>query len=291
MPISPHIRYRKSLTYAPKLDVPVSLYQRLRHHLHDEVDSFQQPFELCMLAGNAAALLRDSHGRNITFKDVRRLLRETTDFRDRFLKLTNRIIGATGDCAREESQDDVISIVLPYIRHCREDFDAHIKALRHLWFGPTGRVHVNDEWYFDIPANARRQFLARQYAIASLLYVDAAQLAAVQHKNARDTVDFSLRAASALRRAIEFRSLTAQQLRTEMARDAAVKRHHISPKTAAKASVRVRYLNWKANREKHRSAAQFAVAMVNDFEVLESTQTVERWVRDWEKERRTPDKN
>ena len=283
MTVSPSIHYRKFLTYAPHLDEPVGVYERLRFRLHDWLDTSHQPFELCMLAGNVVSLLHNRHGRKLALKDIQRLLRETTDFRDRFWKLVNRTPRGTEECPPAEFRNGAISIVYPYMTCCHEDFDAHVRALRHLWFGPTGDAHIDDDWYFDIAASARRQFLAQQFAMAALLYVDAAQLAAHQHRKGRDTVDYSLRGAHALRLAMEFNTLDVDQLRAEMARDAAVKRHRASPKAAAKTQVHGRYLNWKANREKHRSIAQFAFAMVNDFEVLESTQTVERWVRHWEK--------
>jgi len=286
MSLSSHIHYRKSLTYAPLLNVLVNVYERLSHRLNDWVDSSQQPYELCALAGQIPSHLCKRYGRDITLKDIQRLLREAADFRDRFWKVMRK-----ARCREDERSSGALEIVNVHMDFCHEQFDAHIRALRQLWFGPTSGEHVEDDWYFDVPVVERRQFLARQYAIAALLYVDAAQLAIVRHRNGYAAISYSLGGAAALRRAVEFDSLNAQQLRAEMARDAAVKRHRTSPKAAAKASVHGRYLNWKANREKHRSAAQFAVAMVNDFAVLESTQTVERWVRDWEKERRTPDKN
>ncbi|CAJ2959192.1 Uncharacterised protein [Burkholderia pseudomallei] len=279
-------RYKKALTHSLDLNVPMNVYERGRCKLGATLDASLQPFELCFLARQIVSVLERRYGRNLAFKDIRRLLRHAMDFRDRFWEVMN-----LARCEIVESgqpRGSAVAIVLPYMGLCHEDYDAHIRALRHLWFGPTGDVRVDEDWYFDIPESERRRFLAGQYAIAALLYVDAAQLAAVRHKNGVDTVNYALRAASAMQRAIEFDSLSPEQLRTEMAREAAIKRHRTSPKSAAKARVYARWENWKANRERHRSIAQFAQVMVNAFPEIENPQTVERWVRAWRKDKGSP---
>lgn len=279
--------YRKTLTYAPALDTPVNVYERCRRKLEATmIDGLLQPFELTYLAGQIACLLERRSGRRLAFKDIQRLLRQAADFRGRFWNVMDR---ANWSVAKlEHPPRSAVAIVVPYMNLCHEEFDAHIQALRHLWFGPTGDVRVDDDWYFGIPGRERRRFLAGQYAVAALLYVDAAQLAAVMHRKGVDTANYALRAARAMRRAIEFDSLNTDQLRAEMAREAAMKRHRTSPKAAARDAVYSRWKNWTANRESHPSNARFALAMVKAYPEIESPQTVERWVRAWRKGKGPP---
>lgn len=280
------IRYKKTLSYAPDLDTPLNVYERHRRKLEATVDGSLQPFELSSLAGQIACLLERRSGQQLAFADIQRLLRQAADFRDRFWNVMNRATCSVTELGHPPRS--AMAIVRPYMGLCHEDFDAHIKALRHLWFGPIGEVRVEADWYFDIPDHERRRFLAGQYAVAALLYVDAAQLAAIRHGKGVDTVNYALRAASAMHRAIEFDSLSPDQLRAKMAREAAMKRHRTGPKAAARDAVYSRWENWTANRENHANNAQFALAMVNAFPEIENPQTVERWVRAWRKGEGTP---
>jgi hypothetical protein len=177
MPLPSRLRYCKSLTYTPSLLVPLNLYERLRFRLRDEVDSTQQPFELCMLANNVASQLFKFHGRNVSVKDILGILREATRFRARFSELVARRLRPTATHVQEDSQltqvqalqcgnrtygfihcchpIDSISLVAPYMMSSTKDYDAHVEALRHLWFGPTSGIDIEADWYFEIPESNR----------------------------------------------------------------------------------------------------------------------------------------
>ncbi|MBF3604305.1 hypothetical protein ISG10_31205, partial [Burkholderia pseudomallei] len=119
----------------------MNVYERGRCKLGATLDASLQPFELCFLARQIVSVLERRYGRNLAFKDIRRLLRHAMDFRDRFWEVMN-----LARCEIVESgqpRGSAVAIVLPYMGLCHEDYDAHIRALRHLWFGPTDLPPTN----------------------------------------------------------------------------------------------------------------------------------------------------
>ena len=180
------IRYVKSLSYCPKLAGPVltNIAECWPHRISPYLRLGREPQELTFLAGSVASVLENLSGQDLRLAHVRSLLGGWTAFRDRFFKVARDQGYDEKGALPEELSHDPVAIVHGYIGFgfCREDFDSHIKALRHLWFGPVNNVHIGGDWSFDIAVDDRRRFLASQYALAALLYVDAAQLASRRGK-------------------------------------------------------------------------------------------------------------
>jgi len=74
--------------------------------------------------------------------------------------------------------------------------------------------------------------------------------------------------------------------RSELGLLGATKRHQVSPAAQGKLKVRERWEEWEAGKDRHRlrSGAAFAREMVF-VGLAKSTDVVERWVREWRRER------
>lgn len=71
-------------------------------------------------------------------------------------------------------------------------------------------------------------------------------------------------------------------------RQGAAARWRGDPKAKAKAECRIDYDDWQAGRSQHKSAAAFALWVVEKYPALESPKVVAGWVTAWRKEDRKP---
>ena len=93
-------------------------------------------------------------------------------------------------------------------------------------------------------------------------------------------LQFESDSAAFLQAASEERSQRARAL-SERTRKAAMVRHERDPKRLAKERVRDRWDQWREKPHLYASVAEFARLMVEVEQDLESTDTVEKWHREW----------
>lgn len=170
--------------------------------------------------------------------------------------------------------------------------DEHLYALEALWLDSGPMVSDDHHLSFGIKSAARRLFLARHYAIASLRYAELA--ACGREAAALDRVlAYALRGTDAAYRAQllvvdDTSSLSAH------ARRASAARYSNDPKQKAKTELYELWRGWQSGtgdgKARYRSNADFArKALVAYGDVLTSTATIERWQREWAKGEVTPE--
>jgi hypothetical protein len=84
----------------------------------------------------------------------------------------------------------------------------------------------------------------------------------------------------------EFATEPAKEIRKRFAKLGVAAKLDRDPKQWAKRKIRESWEGWQAGQELHKSQAAFARAMCDRHSEITSPQTVERWAREWAKERK-----
>jgi hypothetical protein len=217
---------------------------------------------------------------------LRKAFGEFSVFRQRVYDAAEAVSGRV--YGREPSECECAMSALIWGGDRLESLDVHLASVAFLWLDSADQAVVNHEFSFGVEAGTRRKFLARHYAIASLRYLEMALLA--RHVgNIDNALEHALRASQASQQATELAFDGEEEILSEIGRRGARARHRNDPKQKAKAAVYALWLRWQAGEERFRNNAKFALEAVSRYTELESTQTVERWQRDWRKGKDIPD--
>lgn len=161
------------------------------------------------------------------------------------------------------------------------ELDEHLDTLRLLWLSPERPISSDDPLSLGIVESARAPLLGRHYAIAAMRYAELAILASASGAGVR-AMGYAMKACSTSYCAQDLMfDNEAEAIRKQASRGGKA-RHRVDPKQRAKAEVYAMWLKWQSGDERHKNQSKFALAAVGKHaDVLESTQTIERWQRSW----------
>ncbi|MBD2936258.1 hypothetical protein G5C41_02310 [Burkholderia pseudomallei] len=224
--------------------------------------------------------------------DCRKRVREFYEFRRRVLRHACRVAPASVDT-------NTPAVAVAFWRVLQADpsrrIDAHLDALVEFWLDEHVAIDTDEELSFGVPAADRRSWLIRHYAVAALLSFDWALLARANHRydEAMNAAAFAAQSARASfdlepRGHVLVGDGVLEQVlaehRSKSARKAAIARHRNSAVGKAKFAVYRQWRHWTRGEGKpFRSIAAFARWAVAEHSNIQSTQTVEQWVRAWRK--------
>jgi len=173
----------------------------------------------------------------------------------------------------------------------------HLDVLREIWFLPGICIRDDDPLSFSIPANERGRFLACNYATVALMKCDEAVLARRGGKY-DSAMAAAIVAAQAAKSAFEFNgsitrvvmdAVAQKEMRSRFSRVAAKEGHRRRPIYKVKRAVYELWLKWQRGEVKFKNNSKFALHVVNAFEELESTGSVEKWQREWRQGKAIPE--
>ncbi|MEN8501818.1 MULTISPECIES: hypothetical protein [Paraburkholderia] len=270
------IRYHRSFAFHPAPpDVERvragSILNRVKRYPMDA------PFELTDVATRAMIALYEGVRTGEWPGGHRSLAREFFAFRRQALRLAARL---APDSVDDGSSIRDVALWRIFELDPWDRIDVHLDALVILWLDERGAIGEQDDLGFGIKADERRRLLARLYATSALLYLDEALLARARGKP-DSFVAAAMKAARAGEIAITLPHCGIADIRRQIAQQAAKKKHRESPKRKAKIAVYDLWQRWRAGEVRFKNNAQFALAAVSQHDVLESTQVVERWQRNW----------
>lgn len=219
--------------------------------------------------------------------DCRQRVREFYEFRQRVLRSAFRIAPTSID-----ANTPVVGVA--FWRALQADpsrrIDAHLDALADFWLDEHVADAANEDLSFGVPVADRRSWLVRHYAVAALLFFDWALFARGNQKfdeamnaacfaaqSARASFDLEPRGFASVGHDVIGRVIT------ERARKAALTRHRNSEVGKAKFAVYQQWCRWNRRESMFRSVAEFARWAVAEYASIQSTQSVEQWVRAWRK--------
>ncbi|WP_157384134.1 hypothetical protein [Burkholderia glumae] len=173
----------------------------------------------------------------------------------------------------------------------------HLDVLREIWFLPGICISDDDPLSFSIPTAERGRFLACHYAAVALMKCDEAVLA---RRGGRydAAMAAAIVAAQAAKSAFEFNgsitrividAVAQKEMRSRFAKVAARKGHRRRPIYKVKRAVYELWLRWQRGEIKFKNNSKFALHVVNAFEELESTGSVEKWQREWRQGKAIPE--
>ncbi|CAJ7136647.1 Uncharacterised protein [Burkholderia pseudomallei] len=224
--------------------------------------------------------------------DCRERVREFYTFRRRVLQHACRVAPASIDASTPVA---AVAFWRIFQTDPSRRIDAHLDALAELWLDEHVPIAADDKLSFGVPASDRRSLLIRHYAVAALLSFDWALLARASHKydeamnaaafaaqSARASFDLEPRAHVLAGQGVIEQVLA--EHRSKNARKAAITMHRNSSVGKAKRAVYSQWRRWTCGEGKQfRSIAAFARWAIAEYSDIQSSQTVERWVREWKK--------
>ncbi|WP_157130490.1 hypothetical protein [Burkholderia pseudomallei] len=219
--------------------------------------------------------------------DCRQRVREFYEFRQRVLRYACRVAPTSIDASTP-------IVGMAFFRALQADpsrrIDAHLDALTDLWCDERVADAADEDLSFGVPVTDRRSWLIRHYAVAALLFFDWA-LFARANQRFDEAMNAACFAAQSARASFDLEprgfALVGQGVIggviTNRARKAALTRHRNSAVGKAKSAVYQQWCRWNRGESMFRSIAAFARWAVEEYAIIQSTQTVEQWVRAWRK--------